>query len=86
MWMAKNIAISDDIYKALSKIKRPNESFSEVIRRLLPGKSMLQDLIGRKTFTQEEWSEVKQAFVSQKQLDERRKKSLLGKISTNEEE
>lgn len=84
--MAKNIAISDDIYQSLSKIKRANESFSDVIRRLLPGKSMLQDLIGRKTFTQDEWSDVKQAFGSQKQLDDRRKKSLLNKISTNEEE
>ena len=64
--MAKNIAISDDIYQALSRIKRPNESFSEVICRLLPGKSMLQDLIGRKTFTQEEWSDVKQAFADRK--------------------
>ncbi len=84
--MAKNIAISDDIYQSLSKIKRPNESFSDVIRRLLPGKSMLQDLIGRKTFTQEEWSDVKQAFAPQQQLDDVRKKSLLNKVSTNEEE
>ena len=84
--MAKNIAISDDIYKALSKMKRSNESFSDVIRRLLPGKSMLQDLIGRKTFTQEEWSDVKKAFASQKQLDDQRKKSLLNKVSANEEE
>ena len=84
--MAKNIAVSDDIYQSLSKIKRPNESFSDVIRRLLPGKTMLQDLIGRKTFTQDEWFEVKQAFGSQKSLDEQRKKSLLNKVSTNEYE
>ncbi|WP_457590280.1 antitoxin VapB family protein [Geoglobus sp.] len=33
--MAKNIAVSDDVYEMLSRIKMRNESFSDVIRRLI---------------------------------------------------
>jgi len=32
--MAKVISISDDVYNLLKSLKRENESFSEVIRRL----------------------------------------------------
>ncbi len=35
MNMAKNIAVSDDVYEMLSRIKMRNESFSDVIRRLI---------------------------------------------------
>ncbi|MFX0206419.1 MAG: antitoxin VapB family protein, partial [Candidatus Hodarchaeota archaeon] len=37
--MAKNIAVSDEVYKLLSQLKLDNESFSGVIKRLLPPKS-----------------------------------------------
>lgn len=35
MYMAKNVALSDKVYTGLEKFKRPNESFSEVITRLI---------------------------------------------------
>jgi hypothetical protein len=34
--MSKNVMISDEAYAALSKHKRTNENFSDVIKRLAP--------------------------------------------------
>lgn len=79
--MAKNIALSDEIYGALAKIKRNPESFSDVIKRLLPKNTMLQDLIGRNTFTIKEWKKVEDAFSSQEKLHEQRRDAILKKIS-----
>ena len=45
--MAKNISVSDEVYKILNQLKLGNESFSEVIKKLLPQKSMLSDIAGR---------------------------------------
>lgn len=78
--MAKNIAVSDDIYESLLRLKRENESFSEVIRKLLAQKGLLSEIAGTKTFSLEEWSNVNNAFSSQQQLDEQRKKELLKKV------
>ena len=75
--MAKNIAVSDDIYESLAKLKRENESFSEVIRRLLEHKGSLLDIANTKTFTKEEWSSVANVFSKQNQLDNKRKQELL---------
>lgn len=75
--MAKNIAVSDDIYESLAKLKRENESFSEVIRRLLEHKGSLLDIANTKTFTKEEWSSVTNVFSKQNQLDNKRKQELL---------
>ena len=48
------IVISDDYYGALKRLKRPGESFSEVIRRLLRHKEgSLLDLVGSDTITEE---------------------------------
>ena len=38
MHMAKNVALSDDIYKTLERLKHGDESFSAVIRRLVDEK------------------------------------------------
>lgn len=78
--MAKNIAVSDEIYDILSRMKKEKESFSDVIRRLIPSKTMLQDLIGRKTFSVQEWSQVEEAFRDQNELDKERKENLLNRI------
>lgn len=32
--MAKNVALSKDAYEILDRLKRPNESFSDVVKRL----------------------------------------------------
>lgn len=77
--MTKNISITDDIYSNLSKLKRKNENFSDVIRRLLSN-SLLSDIAGTKTFSFEELEDVKSVFDKNKSLDEVRKKKLLDQI------
>lgn len=46
--MAKNISLSDEAYKKLSLEKRADESFSDVVLRLLPKRSNLKDVVGKK--------------------------------------
>ena len=74
--MAKNIAISDEVYKNLSKLKRKNESFSDVIKRLLK-QSSLTEIAGTKTYTEAEWEKVKNAFKKQEELDHERRRALI---------
>lgn len=38
----KNIAISDEAYQMLKALKKPRESFTEVIERLTRGSSVLE--------------------------------------------
>lgn len=64
--MAKTIAVSDDVYQVLSKIKLPEESFSDVIKRSLRKETKLSDLAGSKTITREEWLRVVRAFRKQR--------------------
>lgn len=46
--MAKNISLSEEAYKKLSLEKRPGESFSDVVLRLLPKRRNLKDVVGKK--------------------------------------
>ena len=78
--MAKNIAVSDEVYKVLNQLKLGNESFTDVIKRLLPPKSMLSDIAGTRTFSYQEWSEVQDAFKEQRALDNERMKKLLERM------
>ena len=59
--MAKNIAVSDDVYKLLSSLKLPDESFSDTIRRLVRTPK-LSEIAGTKTVTKEQWLSVEAAF------------------------
>ncbi|MDI6884551.1 MAG: antitoxin VapB family protein, partial [Hadesarchaea archaeon] len=77
MRLAKTIAVSDDVYEVLSKIKLPEESFSDVIRKSLRKGARLSDIAGSKTITREEWSTVARSFRKQRALDEERKKRLV---------
>ena len=76
--MAKTIAVSDDVYKLLTKFKLPSESFSDVIRRALKKGMNLSDIAGSRTVTKEDWEKVVKAFNPQKKRDEERKKQLMG--------
>ncbi|MFH1073444.1 MAG: antitoxin VapB family protein [Nanoarchaeota archaeon] len=42
----KVISIMDDAYELLRKNKKPNESFSEVIRRVVPKKRNIMEFAG----------------------------------------
>ncbi len=71
--MPKTIMVSDDVYEALKREKKPKESFSDVIRRLLQERRPeISELAGKKTVTREEWLEVERAFRAQRELNERR--------------
>ncbi len=78
--MAKTIAVSDEVYRLLSQLKLRNESFTDVIKRLLPPKNNLSDIAGNRTFTREEWSIVQEVFSNQDTSDRERKKMLLNRI------
>ncbi len=82
--MARNIAISDDVYERLKRLKRKNDSFSDVIRRLLPPRGQLMEIAGTKTFTEAEWDEVERAFREDILLDEQRADDLLKKMKKEE--
>ena len=76
--MAKTIAVSDDVYKLLTKSKLPNESFSDVIRRSLKKGMRLTDIAGSRTIDKEDWKKVANAFKPQRRANEERRKKLLG--------
>jgi predicted CopG family antitoxin len=77
MKMAKNIAVADDVYKELKHLKRRDESFSELLRRLIKTRGMISDLAGSATLTSEEWMKLKELNKEQAALDEERSLSLL---------
>lgn len=72
--MARNIAISDEVYAMLSKAKMEGESFSNVIKRLME-RQKISDL--PKVLEEGEWEKVEGAFKKQKDLDLLRAKRLL---------
>jgi len=78
--MGKVIMVSDDVYESLRRIKRPGESFSDVIRRLLRQKPRLMEVAGSKTVSLREWKEVEEVFREQVELDDIRRKYLLNLI------
>jgi predicted CopG family antitoxin len=72
--MAKTIAVSDEIYELLLRAKMKDESFSDVIRRLLKRKDLTEV---PKVFDEEEWAKVAKAFEKQTELDAARRKEML---------
>jgi len=75
--VAKTIAVSDDVYESLSKLKLPEESFSDIIRKSLKKGIRLSDIAGSRTITREDWQRVTRAFEGQRALDEERKRRLI---------
>jgi predicted CopG family antitoxin len=67
---SKNLAIKEDVYNKLSEAKKGEESFSDVIQRLLEGKSELMSYAG--AFAQDgEFGQVV------RDIEESRKKTVL---------
>jgi predicted CopG family antitoxin len=77
MKMAKNIAVADDVYKELKRLKRREESFSELLRRLIKTRGAISDLAGSATMSSEEWMNMKEMSKEQESLDEERSQALL---------
>lgn len=75
--MAKNIALADDVYRNLKRLKRENESFSDVIRRLIKNRGEIADLAGSATLSLDEWLEMKKLKEEQAKKDQKRAEALI---------
>ncbi|MEM2107548.1 MAG: antitoxin VapB family protein [Candidatus Bathyarchaeia archaeon] len=61
-------------------MKRPEESFSDVIKRLLKNKPKLLEITGSKTISIKDWENIIKAFRDRDRLDDVRRRYLLGLI------
>jgi len=78
VFMGRVIKVSDEVYERLKVLKKPGESFSDVILRLLNyNKPRLIGLIGRRTITSKEWDRIRMELKIREELDEIRKSYLL---------
>ena len=74
----KTLTIMEDVYEKLIMLKRPDESFSEELRRLVVPKTKLSDFVGA-------WKDVDEAETRRmkkmiKEMREEAHKSLMRKI------
>ncbi|MDG6970553.1 MAG: antitoxin VapB family protein [Nitrososphaerota archaeon] len=67
---SKNLAIKEDVYDKLLEAKKGTESFSDVIQRLLEGKSELMSYAGI-------FSQDKEFDQVARDIEEARKKAVL---------
>ncbi len=58
--MAKNVSIADDVYMALKRRKRENESFTDLIRRLMEARPAIADVMGKELLTEQDWKIIRQ--------------------------
>jgi len=79
-YLGKVIMVSDEVYERLKRMKKPGESFSDVINRLLSYKPKLSEIAGSGTISLRDWEKVKEIFRERDKLDEIRRKYLLGLI------
>jgi predicted CopG family antitoxin len=73
----KNISISEEAYERLAALKRPNESFTEVINRLARKRSILE-LVG--TLTEEEGEEMRRSLEELRVASGKRIRSTAGRV------
>jgi len=65
----KNISISEEAYERLAALKRPNESFTEVVNRLTMKRSVLE-LAG--ILSEKEGGEIRRVTVELRKASSRR--------------
>ena len=70
--MAKTIAVSDDVYQLLRKVKLPGESFSDVIRRGLGHGVKLTDIYGSGTISKADWAKVRKTIRESEMITRRK--------------
>lgn len=39
---SRTVSLSEDAYQRLARLRRPGESFSDVVRRITPGRSLME--------------------------------------------
>lgn len=73
----KNISISEEAYERLAVLKRPNESFTEVVNRLTKKRSILE-LAG--TITEVEGKEIRGEVEELREASSKRVKSTESRV------
>jgi predicted CopG family antitoxin len=73
----KNISISEEAYRRLAALKKPNESFTEVVNRLTRKKSILE-LVG--VLTDVEGKEIRGELSRLRRASSRRVESSTEKV------
>jgi len=73
----KNISISEEAYERLAALKRPNESFTEVVNRLTKKRSILE-LAG--TITEVEGKEIRGEVEELREASSKRVKSTESRV------
>ena len=74
----KNIAISDEAYEKLKSLKRPGESFTELIERMTRTRSVV-DLAG--LLTNDEGFEIKRSVTELRKESSRRLSGIETRMS-----
>jgi predicted CopG family antitoxin len=70
--MAKTIAVSNEVYELLRKVKLPGESFSDVIRRGLGQGVKLTDIYGSGTISKADWVRVRKTIRESEEITRRK--------------
>jgi len=73
----KNISISEEAYERLAALKRPNESFTEVVNRLTKKRSILE-LAG--VITEKEGDDIRGEIVELRRSSSRRVKASAERV------
>ena len=69
----KNISISEEAYERLAALKKPNESFTDVVNRLTKKRSILE-LVG--TLTEKEGEEIRRNIKELREASSKRVQSI----------
>jgi len=73
----KNISISEEAYERLAALKKPNESFTEVVNRLTKKRSILE-LVG--TLTEKEGEEIRRNIKELREASSKRVQSKASQV------
>lgn len=73
----RTVSLADDAYKRLAALRRPGESFSDVVRRLAPPRRSLTELFG--LLTREEGEALAEAVEASRTERLRRRKTRLSR-------
>jgi len=69
--LTRTIEVSDEVYQLLKRSKRPSESFSMVVGRIL-GKGKLADIAGTAILSKKDWAATKRMMEEAEGLDRKK--------------
>ena len=68
---SKNISITEDVYKLLTRMKLKDESFSQTIRRLTKGRRLSECAGLWSDISEKEFNEIREGIEQAKKLSNR---------------